>query len=133
MEQTLSQQVAATEQGRRLLQQEDAILDVTELICEIMKDTKVSKSELAKRLGKTKGYVTQVLGGANMTVRTIADIFTALGRKVQFSQERYDGHESYSSRIAWKLSQPTLEATTAIFQDRELLACVDNCMNPLAA
>ena len=49
MVQTLSQQVAATEQGKWLLQQEDAILDVTELICEIMSETSVSRSELARR------------------------------------------------------------------------------------
>ena len=45
----------------------------------------MSRSELAKRLDRTKGYITQLLDGrANMTVRTISDVFTALDRAVHF-------------------------------------------------
>ena len=89
MSRTLSQQIAGTQEGRRLLQQEDAILEVTELICEIMEEDNVSRSQLAHRLGKTKGYITQLLdGSANMTIRTIADVFGALGRTIHFGYDR---------------------------------------------
>ena len=65
---------------RRLLRQEVLILDVTETICELLSAQSVSRSELARRLGKTKGFVSQVLAGnRNLTLRTIADMFDALG------------------------------------------------------
>jgi len=65
---------------RRLFKQEQAILEVTEFICGQMEAKGISRSELARRLGKTKGYITQLLDGrTNMTVRTIADVCDALG------------------------------------------------------
>lgn len=74
-----------TEQGMRLYQQERAILDVTELICQLMDEEHVTRSVLAGRLGRSRGYVTQLLDGrANMTVRTISDVFVALGRALHF-------------------------------------------------
>jgi transcriptional regulator with XRE-family HTH domain len=63
----------------RLYQQEWLILEVTELVASLMKDKRVSKTELAKRLGRSKGYITQLLDGrANMTLRTVADLMWAL-------------------------------------------------------
>ena len=74
-----------TKQGMRLYQQERAILDVTELICQLMDEEHVTRSVLAGRLGRSKGYVTQLLDGrANMTVRTISDVFVALGGALHF-------------------------------------------------
>jgi transcriptional regulator with XRE-family HTH domain len=85
MEKTLTQEIASTKEGKRLLQQERAILEVTELICAIMDESGVSKTELAGRLGKSKGYISQILDGtANMTIRTIADVFTVLGKRLTF-------------------------------------------------
>jgi transcriptional regulator with XRE-family HTH domain len=47
-----------------------------------MDEAGVTRSELAARLGKTKGYITQLLdGSANMTIRTIADVFLVLGHE----------------------------------------------------
>jgi transcriptional regulator with XRE-family HTH domain len=66
----------------RLFQQERAIYEVTELIESLMEATGVSRAELAKRLGKTKGWVTQLLDGeANKTIRTVADTFAVLGHE----------------------------------------------------
>jgi transcriptional regulator with XRE-family HTH domain len=85
---TFVETVASTEDGLRALNQERAILELTEAICDIMERDGVTRSELARWLGKSKGYVTQLLGGrANMTIRTISDIFTALGRTLRFSDE----------------------------------------------
>lgn len=88
MAKSLVERVAGTKEGNRLYQQECAILDVTELVCGIMKEASVTRSELANRMGKTKGYVSQLLdGSANMTIRTIADIFTALDHRVRFNAD----------------------------------------------
>lgn len=75
-----------TQEDLRLYQQEQAILEVTEQICQLMEEHKVSRVELARRLGKTKGMVSQLLdGAANMTIRTIADVFTVLGYKFELT------------------------------------------------
>jgi len=65
---------------RKLLAQEELILEVTETICEVLEKEKISRKELADRLGKTKGFVSQLLnGGRNLTLRTVADILHVLG------------------------------------------------------
>jgi len=59
--------------------QEKLIFEITECIAEMMQKKNISKSELAKKLVRTKGYITQLLNGnANMTLRTISDCFWAL-------------------------------------------------------
>jgi len=74
----------------RLYRQECAILAVTECVCQLMDKRKVSRSELARRLGRTKGYVTRFLGGrSNMTVRAVSDIFTALDSAVNFRFQKW--------------------------------------------
>ncbi len=83
--------LAQTKDGLRLLQQEHAIIEATELICAIMKEDGVTRSQLAQRLGKTRGWVTQLLdGAANMTLRTAADIFTALGYELRLGACRLE-------------------------------------------
>lgn len=62
----------------RIDQQEWLILQVTLHIEKLMEEKKISRSELAARLGKTKGYVTQLLDGANMSLRKVADVMLAL-------------------------------------------------------
>jgi len=67
----------------KLLAQEDLILEVTETLCELLEKEKISRKELADRLGKSKGFISQLLnGGRNLTLRTVADILHVLGYKV---------------------------------------------------
>jgi len=74
----------SSEENRRLLLQEELILEVTEALARALEEQGLQKQELAKRLGKTKGYVTQLLsGGKNLTLRTLAAVADALGRSVQ--------------------------------------------------
>ena len=68
-----------SEERVRLLAQERLITDVTEALWEAMQRADVSKSELAKRLGRTKGHVSQLFSGSrNMTLRTLAEIAEVL-------------------------------------------------------
>jgi transcriptional regulator with XRE-family HTH domain len=68
---------------RKLLAQEELILEVSESLCKLLREEKVSRKELAERLGKSKGFVSQLLnGGRNLTLRTVADILHVLGYKV---------------------------------------------------
>lgn len=81
---TLTDKLTSTSEGLRMYQQERTILAVTEMLCEIMEQQNVSRAELAARLGKTKGFISQVLDGtANMTMRTMSDILTELGHQME--------------------------------------------------
>lgn len=64
---------------QKFYHQEQLILEVTELVAKLMHKHKINKTEFAKRLGKGKSYITQLLDGtSNMTLRTISDVFVAL-------------------------------------------------------
>jgi transcriptional regulator with XRE-family HTH domain len=69
---------------RRLLRQEELILEVTEAIARALKELQVTQSELAERLGKTKGFISQILSGdRNLTLRTLSDVADALECSIQ--------------------------------------------------
>lgn len=66
----------------RSYQRDDLIVNVTEDLLVAMEDLNISKTELAKRLSKSKAYVSQILDGSrNMTLSTLSDICFALGVK----------------------------------------------------
>ncbi|RJX29941.1 MAG: XRE family transcriptional regulator [Desulfarculus sp.] len=74
--------VAKDQEYERLLAQEDFIMEVTERVCELMRSKNITRAELANRLGKSKGFVSQLLGGGrNLTLRTLADVLFALEAK----------------------------------------------------
>lgn len=75
----------------RLMAQEDLIMEVTETLWELLEKEKISRKELADRLGKTKGFVSQLLnGGRNLTLRTVADILHVLGYRVSLTPYKED-------------------------------------------
>jgi len=90
---------------KRLVDQEKLILGVTEELATALDERGVSRAELARRLGRTPGFVTQVLGGGrNLTLRTIADFARALDMRPAF---RLSGRysipiqcESWSERVS---------------------------------
>lgn len=80
------------EPNNKLLRQEAFILEATEQLSEALENEGITKAELADRLGKTKGFVSQVLtGGRNLTLRTIADFSTALGCEPRIEIRRLTG------------------------------------------
>jgi transcriptional regulator with XRE-family HTH domain len=67
----------------RLTNQEELILDVTELILERLEQKDLNKAQLANMLGTNKSHISQLLRGSrNMTLRTVSDIFFELDHKV---------------------------------------------------
>lgn len=46
-----------------MIRQEDLTLEVTETSTQALDDAGVTRTELARRLGRTPGYVSQVFGG----------------------------------------------------------------------
>jgi transcriptional regulator with XRE-family HTH domain len=73
---------------QRLFEQERLLVEATELLTEILEKEKVTRAQLAQRLGKSKAFITQVLrGNHNMTLRTLADLFGAVDRRIALSAE----------------------------------------------
>lgn len=75
---------------RRLFAIEGLVADTAELVARLMEERGVNKAELARRLGKSRARVTQLLSGkANMTIRTLAEIACALDAEVRLSAETH--------------------------------------------
>jgi transcriptional regulator with XRE-family HTH domain len=80
---TLFDEYIKDPQFERRMAQEDFIMEVTETLCELLENENISRKGLAERLGKSKGFVSQLLnGGRNLTLRTVADILHVLGYKL---------------------------------------------------
>jgi len=76
-----SEAITETAEGEKVWHRERLIFEATERISELMDEQGVNRTTLASRLGTTQGYVTQLLSGQrNMTLRTLSDVFHALGR-----------------------------------------------------
>lgn len=83
-EKTLMDEYLEDPEFARLVAQGDLIMEVTETLCELLEKEGVSRKELAGLLGKTKGFVSQLLnGGRNLTLRTVGDILHVLGYRVR--------------------------------------------------
>jgi transcriptional regulator with XRE-family HTH domain len=104
MPKTLVEEYVEKNEHMRLYQQERAIYEVAESLESAMKKAGVDRAELAKRLGKTHGWVARLLdgegdGGGNQTIREIAEAFAVLGyeyrsfyRQIQISNGRQAKH-----------------------------------------
>ena len=82
---------------RRLLAVEGLVTNSAQLIARLMAEQKVNRAELARRLNKSRAWVTQLLSGkANMTVRTLAEVAYALDAEVKLNAQ------SPAVKMAWK-------------------------------
>ncbi len=89
----------------RLVRQEELILDVTERLTEALLEQGVTRADLARRLARSPGFVSQVLrGGRNLTLRTVADIAGALSLRPSLSLSRPTGSVVATDR--WTPSRP---------------------------
>jgi cyanate lyase len=74
---------------RKLFAVEALIADAADLVARLMAAQGVTKAELARRLGKSPAWVSQLLGGgANMTIRTLAEVAWTLGAEVRLDAHR---------------------------------------------
>jgi transcriptional regulator with XRE-family HTH domain len=90
-EPTLLEEYLKDPEFAKLMAQGDLIMEVTETLCELLEKEKISRKELAHRLGKSKGFISQLLNGSrNLTLRTVADIFHVLGYKVALAPYKED-------------------------------------------
>jgi transcriptional regulator with XRE-family HTH domain len=84
MSMSLQELIESSQDTMKDYQRERLEVEVTELICQLMEEKNISRAELARRLGKSRPYVTKLLrDGSNMTLKTISDVFFALGRSLR--------------------------------------------------
>jgi len=90
----------------RLMMQEDLIMDITEDFCELLEIEKINRSTLAKIMGKTKGYISQLLnGGRNLTLRSIADLAYYLGYSISIQfNKKVIMDDKNSFKLCWNLA-----------------------------
>lgn len=101
------------EENAKLMAQELLITEVTEEIWKAMEETGVNKTELANRIGVTKGYISQVLGGSrNMTLRTLSDICFALGKQVTITMEAKAAYEEERNDDDGRLARVSAKQTS---------------------
>jgi hypothetical protein len=112
---TLKEQITRTQKGMRAWHQERTIFETTNLMCKVMKEGGVSRSELANRMGTSKGYVTQLLDGTtNMTLRTVSDVFVALGREFHPGESPLDQPATFGASIESEAPEFPVFSTLAI-------------------
>jgi transcriptional regulator with XRE-family HTH domain len=73
---------------QRLLSIEALVAEASEVIAGLMAQQNLSKADLARRLNKSRAWVTQLLSGkANVTVRTLAEVAYTLGAEVKLQAQ----------------------------------------------
>lgn len=69
---------------RKMLAVETLVVTASDVIARLMSAQNLSKADVARRLGKSRPWVTQLLNGkANVTVRTLAEVAFELGGEVK--------------------------------------------------
>ena len=98
----------------RAFAREELVYNVTEDVLLVLEDMEISKKELARRLGKSRSYVSQILSGArNMTLGSLSDICFALDVKPKIDFASTVVSDTKSKPVRWKESVKTLKATVA--------------------
>jgi transcriptional regulator with XRE-family HTH domain len=77
---------------RKQLSVETLVAEASELIARLMAKENLSKADLARRLNRSRAWVTQLLSGrTNITIRTLAEVSFALGAEVKLREQRPPG------------------------------------------
>jgi transcriptional regulator with XRE-family HTH domain len=75
------------------------IMEVTESICTILEDEKIDRKDLAAKMNKTKGYISQLLNSdRNMTLATLAEILYALEYKPSIKFDKQNKKVIYTEK-----------------------------------
>ena len=65
------------------------IMEITEAFCDILEREGFTRQNLAEKMGRTRGYISQVLNGnRNMTLATLTEIAHHLGYCPEFKLEK---------------------------------------------
>ena len=122
--------VGCTEDFDRLLRQEELILDVTETLTQALEAAGMTRAELARRLGRSPGFVSQVFGGGrNLTLRTIADIAAALSVRPALTLSA-DCETKREPVAQWIHEVQPCQRVPQIFEDTDAFSSWPSSENP---
>jgi len=99
---------------------EELVYNVTEDILVALEDLGISKKELARRLGRSRSFVTQVLSGArNMTLGTLSDICFSVGAspRVTLTIDTTKTREGFQ----WENERIGVKTDQLIFQSKNVI------------
>lgn len=106
----------ADPQERLGFEQERAILLATDEIYRAMKARGITKAELAKKIGRSKAYVSQVLSGSrNMTLRTLAEFAWACDQTVNIELSPSEGAGFILHGPSWRSAAESVRFTSPEF------------------
>lgn len=86
-------------EARREYERERFIVWALEEIAEAMQQNGLTKADLARALGKSRAYITQVLSGRNVTVGTLVDLAWACGVRLSVKREPLRNGDFISSPV----------------------------------
>ena len=101
---------------------EELVYNVTEDILVALEKLEISKKELARRLGKSRSFVTQVLSGArNMTLGTLSDICFSVGArpKITLTVDAVQNREEFQ----WQNEKVGIKTNQLIIQSENVIDC----------
>jgi len=133
MNETVLDQFVADEKGMRLFQQERLAAEITELMCRTMRERGIKRCQLARLLHKSKGRVSQILNAeTNLTVRTVADIFTVLGKTLTVAAEDLFVQRAPLLHCLAELREEIPVAQRDLYQMEEIMSPWGDAHLPLA-
>jgi transcriptional regulator with XRE-family HTH domain len=120
MAKTFIQELMSDDEGRRLYFREDLIFEMTEAICKVMEEKRISKAELSRLAGVSKSNITQLLSGdQNMRLSTVADLLYALDSRLAVAAVPLD-IDSILEGTTFDQWAPAMEATMRQFEYQEI-------------
>ncbi len=99
---------------RKQLAIETLVLEATETVSKLMQAQGVTKADLARRLGRSRAFVTQLLNGsANMTLKTLAEVMNALGSEISIGAKPIETSTSAGRASVYRVSGQSLDSSTS--------------------
>lgn len=96
---------------------EEAILGITEKIVELMEKEGINRTDLAKRLGVSKPFITKLLNGnPNMRLKTMVSLAMALNHELNFSFV----HRSEQRQVTTPIGISDYEFISEAFREKDL-------------
>jgi len=97
----------SSEPERRRYAQNSLIVDAAIALSKALESANLTQKDLAVRLDKTEGYVSQVLsGGCNLTLKTLAEFAYVMDRMVDFTLKPLDASSAVftmTAQASWKV------------------------------
>jgi transcriptional regulator with XRE-family HTH domain len=82
---------------------EFTVVQFTEELCRLMEEQKVSRAELARRIGSSRAYITKLLGGnANFTLMTMVKLAMAFNGAVYVHIADRRAHSTWHDKMPGK-------------------------------